>query len=102
MTGQCEYKEPGTTMAPCDVDADCYSGFCDETGNPGPYCFVPTSAVLGDGRAYACSSNQECADVVPEFVASGGTAICHGGDPDIYDGCEVLPVPGSAVALPGR
>lgn len=86
--GTCEAKEAGTTMAPCTVDSDCFSDFCDETGNPGPYCFVPQTQDLAAGRGIACTTDQDCIDVAPDLAARGATIKCHVGDPDIYDGCE--------------
>ena len=72
---QCEPHEPGTEFAPCETDADCYSGFCDETGNPGPYCWASSSAVAA-GRGMACSSNEDC--VVPNDAAPGVKGFCGG------------------------
>jgi hypothetical protein len=88
VSGHTYMYEPGTSMASCATDSDCFSGFCDETGNPGPYCHVPQTADLESGRGYKCHSDADCEAVAPQLAARGATIKCHGGDPDIYDGCE--------------
>jgi hypothetical protein len=83
---KCEYKAPGTQFASCSSDSDCYSGFCDFTGNPGPYCFVPTHAARDAGHGYSCSSDADCNEVLdPETRASGIVGECR--NDSIYEGC---------------
>ena len=73
--GHCSDKEPGTNYAPCDADSDCYGGFCDETGNPGPYCYPPTPTALDSGRGYTCNTDQECNDVLDADVLASGPSV---------------------------
>ncbi len=73
---RCEYKERGTEFAPCKKDSDCYSGFCDETGNPGPYCWASSSA-LAQGRGIACSSDDDC-PLLDYAAELGIRGVCGG------------------------
>lgn len=83
---KCEYKAAGTQFASCTSDSDCYSGFCDFSGNPGPYCFVPTHAARDDGHGYSCSSDADCNEVLDsDAIASGIKGECR--NDDVYSGC---------------
>lgn len=91
-SNQCEDHEPGTEFAPCESDADCYSGFCDETGNPGPYCWASSTA-LAEGRGIACSSNEEC--TVPAHAAERGVKGFCGGSNIAQNYCSFVCKPGA-------
>ena len=83
----CQYKEPATDFAPCATDSDCYSGLCDETGNPGPYCHIPMPGDIAALRGYTCATNDDCTKVLPaDAVAKGLVGRCPGGD--VYVGCS--------------
>ena len=83
---QCRYKDPGTQFAPCEDDGDCFSGFCDRTGNPGPYCHLPTRIAREAGHGYDCSSDELCRSVVGSAaIASGITGECR--HDSTYAGC---------------
>jgi len=73
---QCMAKERGIEFAPCKKDSDCYSEFCDETGNPEPYCWASSSA-LASGRGIACSENADC-PVPADAAARGIKGWCGG------------------------
>jgi hypothetical protein len=85
VTSQCKYKDRGTQFAPCKTDSDCFSGFCDKSGNPGPYCYVPTRIARDNGHGYGCSTNAECEEVAPDVVSRGGQAECR--NDSVYSGC---------------
>lgn len=75
-TNTCKEKEPGTEFAPCTTDSDCFSGFCDESGKPGPYCWASARAVNA-GRGIACSSAPDCP--LPASAAARGIRAGCGG-----------------------
>jgi hypothetical protein len=78
-SGKCAYKDPGTNYAPCKKDSDCFGGFCDSTGKPGPYCYPPTANALGADRGYTCKTDKDCNAVLPSDVAATGiSGKCQG------------------------
>jgi hypothetical protein len=81
----CSHKDSGSDFAPCDSDSDCYSAFCDTSESPA-YCHIPTHAARADLHGYDCSSDADCAEAAPEWVESGGMAVCR--NDDIYSGCS--------------
>jgi hypothetical protein len=85
-SGACVAAEAGTTGAPCSVDSDCYSAFCDTSAAP-PACATPTRMARVEGHGYDCATDADCAAVAPDFVSRGGTATCH--DDAAEAGCEL-------------
>jgi len=82
--GMCVYKDPGTDWAPCESDGDCFSGFCELDGNPGPYCHIPTHV---GGQGYSCTSDDICESVLSEEASARGIiGVCR--NDDIYNGCS--------------
>ncbi len=76
---QCQYKEPGTTFAPCSKDSDCFGSYCDMTGKPSPYCHVPGVNQVAALHGIRCSNDSECASVLPpDAVQRGIVGKCQG------------------------
>jgi hypothetical protein len=60
----CRYKDPGTHFAPCSTDSDCFSSFCDQTGKPGPYCYVAGGRHVDNLRGFTCNTDGDCNKVL--------------------------------------
>jgi hypothetical protein len=78
-SSQCQYKDPGTTFAPCSKDSDCFGSYCDLTGKPGPYCHVPGSTQVSNLHGITCKTDDECTRVLSsEAVSRGIVGKCQG------------------------